>query len=184
MVTERVYRYRTNMKFMGCAVLGFLCIGSGAFTLIPAGWDSVKNGDTVAGWVAVAAGVVSALMLLIGFAGVVMVVKDSLAGHVLRLTPTSLVLPESLRGRRDMDENGEPLGDWQPPEIPFSAILWARHERGAGKFDDRLLLVHTLGPNTLVLRQGCMRRADFDDLAEQLRSAVPAAFAQPSPRTA
>src|SRR5215831_2527028 len=160
--TDRVYPCRGNPMAMGCAVAFFALIGCGAFVLIPLGLDKLNTGDAVTGYALLAVGVANALLLMIGIVGAGMLVRDVAARHALRLTSTALVLPEWLRGRRDMDDKGEPLGNWQPPEVPFVAIRWARRERGPT--GDRILIVHTLGPNTLILEQSRMRRADFDEL--------------------
>jgi hypothetical protein len=176
---DRVYPYRGNPLIMGCGVTFFVLAGCAAFTMIPLGLNRVNTGDAAAGYVLLAVGVANALLLFIGSVGAWMLVRDVAARPSLRLTPTSLVLPEWLRGRREMDDRGEPLGNWQPPEIPFTAIRWARRERG--RAGDCLLIVHALGPNTLVLDRSRMRRADFDELDAALRTAIPAAFATAPP---
>ncbi len=176
---DRVYPYRGNPLALGCAVAFFALAGCGAFVLVPLGLDRVRAGDAAAGYAVLAVGVASALLLVIAVVGAGGLVRTVAARHALTFTSTALVLPEWLRGRRDMDDRGEPVGNWQPPEIPFAAVRWARREHGPE--GDRLLIVHALGPNTLVLERSRMRRADFDELEAALRTAAPGAFAPAPP---
>ena len=117
-------------------------------------------------------------------------VRDAIRPPLLRVTPTTLLLPNAARGQPlEKDARGNPKQDGphtHPEEIPFTAIRWIRREAGTNPGNDKLMIVHDLSTVTLELQQSLMRTADFDELETVLRVAVPEAFTAlpvpPSPR--
>jgi hypothetical protein len=183
---ERAYPYRSAWWVTGCMTLFFALLGAGGVALVPVGCEKVRQGQLPIGVALVVIGVFGAPMLLLAVLSLVMGVRDAFRPPLLRVTPTTLVLPEGLRGDPPQDEQGEPKPGAPPPqpsEIPFAAIRWVRREGRPNPGSDRLVIVHDLAPTTLVIEQFMMRTADFDELETVLRAAIPAAFAAAPPVT-
>jgi hypothetical protein len=182
---ERAYPYYTGWKVMGCAVLMFGTLGAGGVALMPFGCEQVRQGRLPIGIALMVIGLFAIPLILMAVLGLFAGIQDQIRPPHLRVTPTGLLLPDSLQGRLQLDESGEPKKEAPPPqpeEIPFTAIKWVRRERLYNPGSDRLLIVHDLTPTTLVIEQSLMYAADFDELETVLRAAIPAAFA-PAPPT-
>ena len=197
---ERVYPYRTGWRVIGCGVLIFGLMGGAAVSLIPFGCEKVRNGAMPIGVAMVVAGLFGAPMLFMAVFGLIAGIRESFSPPLLRVTPTALLLPDSLKGTVQKDESGESKPDelvfygqpvkvpegsrqgaTQPDEIPFSAIRWVRREGPINPGSHKLVVVHDLAPATLVIEQYMMNWGDFDELETVLRTAIPAAFAPAPP---
>ena len=186
---ERAYPYRTGWRVIGCGVLMLGTLGTAALVLIPFGYERVQNGQMPIGVAMVVGGLFGIPMLFMAALTLYLGIRDSISPPLLRVTPTSLLLPESMRGTMPNDASGEPKPDAtvpHPEEIPFSAIRWVRREGPINPGSHKLVIVHDLAPTKLVIEQYMMRWGDFDELETVLRTAIPAAFAPapPSPPTA
>jgi len=183
---ERAYPYRTGWRSIGCGVLMFGAIGAAAVALIPSGWEKIQNGAMPVGVAMVVGGLFGLPMLFMAVVGLIAGVRESFAPPLLRVTPTSLLLPGGLKGTPEKDEDGNPKPGAAPPhpdEIPFSAIRWVRREGPVNPGSHKLVIVHDLAPVTLVVEQYMMNWGDFDELEAVLRAAIPAAFAPAPPTT-
>jgi hypothetical protein len=183
---ERAYPYRAGWRVAGCMTLFFALLGVGGTALVPVGCEKVRQGQLPIGVALTIIGLFGMPMLLLAVASIAMGIRDAFRPPLLRVTPTTLVLPEGLRGDPPQDEQGEPKPNAPPPqpsEIPFAAIRWVRREGKPNPGSDRLVIVHDLAPTTLVIEQFMMRTGDFDELETVLRAAVPAAFAAAPPVT-
>jgi hypothetical protein len=197
---ERAYPYRAGWRVIGCGVLIFGTMGAAALALVPFGCEKVQNGAMPIGVAMMVGGLFGAPMLFLAVIGLISGIRESISPPLLRVTPTSLLLPDSLKGSVPKDESGEskpdePLfyghpvkvpegsrqGAAQPDEIPFSAIRWVRREGPINPGSHKLVIVHDLAPTTLVIEQYMMKWADFDELETVLRTAIPAAFAPTPP---
>jgi hypothetical protein len=197
---ERAYPYRSGWRVIGCGVLIFGTMGGAAVALVPFGCERVQNGQMPLGVAMMVAGLFGTPMLFMALVGLVTGVRESIAPPTLRVTPTALILPVSLKGTTPGDESGEkpaePLvvyghpvtppegsrqGATHPDEIPFSAIRWVRREGPVNPGSHKLVIVHDLAPTTLVIEQYMMQWGDFDELEAVLRAAIPAAFAPAPP---
>lgn len=181
---ERAYPYRLGWWSVGCGVLLFGVLGSGAIALIPFGYEQVQAGKMPIGVAMVVAGLFGSPMLLGAVLALVGGIRESIRPPLLRVTPAALLLPESLRGVQPTDADREANPEYTPPqpaEIPFAAIRWVRREGPLHPGSHKLVIVHDLAPATLVIEQSMMRPGDFDELESVLRAAVPAAFAPAPP---
>jgi hypothetical protein len=181
---ERAYPYRTGWRVIGCGALLFGTMGGAAIALIPSGCEKVQNGAMPVGVAMMVGGLFGAPMLFMAVAGLITGVRESIAPPVLRVTPTSLLLPDGLKGTAPKDEDGEPkpgATPTHPEEVPFSAIRWVRREGAVNPGSHKLVIVHDLAPVTLVIEQYMMNWGDFDELETVLRTAIPAAFAPAPP---
>ena len=189
---ERAYPYWSGLTVMGCAAFFFGMLGAGGAAMLPFGCEQIRAGKLPLGVALLVTGLFTAPMLLIALLAVLGGIRDAIRPPLLRVTPTSLLLPAGLRGVRpeqeEQDERGEPKKLDPPPvhpaEIPFTAIRWVRRESKVNPGSDQLMIVHDLAANTLVIEQFMMRRESFDELETVLRAAIPAAFASapPTPR--
>jgi hypothetical protein len=165
----------------GCISLVLGLVGAAGTMLVPLCCDQWRNGKNPAFAVLAVLGApctaMSVLMAMVAFG---LTVRDAIRPPLLRVTPTTLLLPGDARGQAlEKDARGNPIYSGprtHPEEIPFTAIRWVRREVGANPGNDRLLIVHDLSPTTLELQQSLMRDADFDELETVLRAAVPEAF--------
>jgi hypothetical protein len=187
---ERAYPYRSGCVVMGCGVVMFGIMGGVGAALMPFGWEQLRNGQMPLGVALLVISLFTTPMILLALLALGSAIRDTTRPPLLRVTPTSLLLPVSLRDVRPeqekQDERGEPKDPdptpAHPEEIPFAAIRWVRRESKVNPGSDRLLIVHDLAPTTLIVEQYMMRREDFDELETVLRAAIPAAFA-PAPPT-
>ena len=115
-------------------------------------------------------------------------IRESIRPPLLQVTTTALILPANLRQnstKEEQDEQGEPKDLNQPPahpeEIPFTAIRWVRREGLHNPGSDKLMIVHDLSTQTLVIEQAMMNPADFDELETVLRRALPGVFTSAPP---
>lgn len=178
---ERSYPYCTGWKMTGCFSLILGLVGAAGTMLVPLCCDQWRNNNNMAFAVlAVLGAPCTALSVLFAVVAFGLTIRDAVRPPLLRVTPTTLILPGDARGEAlEKDARGNPKYDGprtHPEEIPFSAIRWVRREAGAAPGNDRLLIVHDLSPATLELQQSLMRDADFDELETVLRAAVPEAF--------
>jgi hypothetical protein len=177
---ERAYPYRTGWKVLGCLFLVCATAGAGGTVLVPVCCEQWRNGNAAFGALAMLGAPCTAFAILFAVMAFAFAVRDAVRPPVLRLTPTSLLLPDDARGQAlEKDEHGNPKADGprtHPEEIPFTAIRWVRREAGTSPGNDRLLIVHQLSQATLELQQNMMRAPDFDELETVLRAAVPEAF--------
>lgn len=181
---ERAYPYTTPWQTIGCGVLLFGVLGSGAVSLIPFGWEQLQAGKMPIGVAMIVAGLFGSPMLFVAVFSLLVGIRNSFRPPLLRVTPAGLLLPKGLRaGAERLDEgDAEPSHDLpQPAEIPFKAIRWVRREGPINPGSHKLLIVHDLAPATLVVEQFMMRGGDFDELEAVLRAAIPAAFAPAPP---
>ena len=178
---ERAYPYCTGWKMTGCISLFMALVGAAGMMLVPLCCDQWRNGNNPAFAVlAVLGAPCTAMSVLLAVAAFGITVRDAVRPPLLRVTPTTIILPSDARGQAlEKDARGNPIYSGprtHPEEIPFTAIRWVRREVGTPPGNDRLLIVHTLSPATLELQQSLMRDADFDELETVLRAAVPEAF--------
>jgi hypothetical protein len=177
---ERAYPYRTGWKVIGCLGLLSAAFGAAGAALMPVCCEKWRNGNVAFGVLAVLGTPCTMLAILLTFVAFLSAVREAVRPPLLRLTPTALLLPEGARGHapgKDEPADTEPAEPHaHPEEIPFGAIRWVRREAGGAPGNDRLLIVHDLGPVTLELQQCMMHAADFDELETILRAAVPTAF--------
>jgi hypothetical protein len=187
---ERAYPYRVGWKVMSCTALVLAAVGAAGLMFLPFGCDQVQNGNVLFGWFVIVGGLCTAPFLLLALAAAGVAGRDLVSPPLLRVTPTALRLPIDVRGAAlpttavAAETGGDPAPDApraHPAEIPFARIRWARRETSGSAGNDRLLIVHDLGPVTLELLQSMMRPGDFDELAAILRAAVPEAFAAAPP---
>lgn len=185
---ERAYPYRSGLRVAGCAALLFGLLGFGGTALVPVGCDKVRANQLPLGIALTMIGVCTAPMLLLALGAIVMGIRETINPPLLRVSTTSLLLPTNLRENsttEEQDEQGEPKNLnqplAQPEEIPFTAIRWIRREGPHNPGSDKLLIVHDLSTQTLVIEQHMMNTADFDELETVLRTAVPQAFASAPP---
>lgn len=181
---ERDYRYRAGCGVMGCAFLFVAGLGAGGCALVPVGCEQFRNGQKVLGGVLVGVGVVVSPLTLMAVLVLGMALRDLTRPPLLRVTPTALWLPKSLRGEVTKDSTTEdtPPPDptnllrQQPEEIPFATIRWVRREVGPVARAERLVIVHDLSPTRLTIEISMMRTEDFEELETVLRAAIPRAF--------
>jgi len=151
--------------------------------MIPFGCEQNRAGRlplAIALWILGAFGIP---MLFFAAFAIYAAIRDSIAPPLVRVTPSSLVLPGILRQRtceqEEQDDRGEPMPVDPPPAhpevVPFSAIRRVSRERDR-LYGVLLRIVHDLSDQTLVFEQNMMNRADFDELDAALRAAIPAAF--------
>jgi hypothetical protein len=181
---ERAYPYRTSWWVVGCGALMFGILGGGAAAMIPFGWQQLQAGRMPIGVAMMVAGVFGAPMFFLALFSVAAGIRNTISPPLLRVTPTALLLPKTLRGSTETldEDNPEPAPDMpQPEEVPFTAIRWARREGPINPGSHKLLIVHDLSKETLVVEQAMMRPSDFDELETVLRAAIPAAFAPAPP---
>jgi hypothetical protein len=188
---ERAYPYRNSWQSACCSSVAFGILGGVGAAVLPYGCQQVRNGPLPLGIALVTIGFFTTPMMLFAILFVVLGIRDAIRPPLLRITPAALLLPSSLRDPRPdqegQDERGEPkdpgFSAAHPEEIPFTAIRWVRSEGGVPGALQRLMIVHDLSDQTLVIEQAMMGREDFDELATVLRAALPAAFAPvpPSP---
>jgi hypothetical protein len=180
---ERAYPYHASWKSLACAILFLAAIGTLGAGLVPFGCALRRDGQQVLGSVVATFGVCVGVMLPFSLLLVVFGVKQAIFPDLVRVTPASLVLPDSLRGidNSQADEKEPPKPAQQPEEIPFSAIRWVRRETTPSPGSDTLVIVHDLSGFTLELKQYMMRPEDFDELETVLRAAIPAAFTAAPP---
>jgi hypothetical protein len=181
---ERAYPYCAGWRVACCGVLLFGLLGAGGAAMMPFGCEQVRQGQLPLGVALMVIGLFTAPMILMALLALGLAIRDTISPPLLRVTPTTLVLPEQLRGNPPQDDEGEPKKDAPPPqpeEIPFTAIRWVRRERKFNPGSDQLVIVHDLAPTTLVIEQYMMRTGDFDELETVLRAAIPAAFAPVPP---
>jgi hypothetical protein len=186
---ERAYPYCNGWQAACCSSLAFGVLGGVGVALLPYGIQQVRNGPLPLGIALVMIGVFTLPMLFLALFVVISGVRDAIRPPLLRVTPTALLLPPSLRDLRadqeEQDDRGEPK-DLSPPaahpaELPITAIRWVRREEGSPGTLHRLMIVHDLSDRTLVIEQAMMRREDFDELETVLRAAIPATFAPAPP---
>jgi hypothetical protein len=185
---ERAYPYRAGWRVACCMVVVFTMLGVGGMALMPVGCEKVRNGNLPVGIAFVVMGVFGAPMILMAVAALSMGIRESIKPPLLRVTTTALTLPANLRERsttEEQDERGEPKDLNQlpahPEEIPFSAIRWVRREGPHNPGNDKLMIVHDLSTQTLVIEQAMMNPADFDELETVLRRALPGVFTSAPP---
>jgi hypothetical protein len=177
---ERSYPYCTGWKGMGCISLFLGLAGAAGVVLVPACCEQWRNGKPAFGVLAVLGAPCTAMTVLFAAVALGLAVRDAVRPPLVRVTPAALLLPNDARGEPlEKDARGNPRYDGprtHPAEIPFAAVRWVRREAGATPGNDRLVIVHDLGPVTLELKQDMMRATDFDELETVLRAAVPEAF--------
>jgi hypothetical protein len=185
----RAYPYHSGWRVLTCGAVFFGLLGAAGAAMLYAGYQQHLAGRlpvAVALWVI---GLFGTPMLFFAFYAVYAAVRDSVAPPLLRVTPGSLLLPAILRqrtcepveddDRRGLDRLDPPPA--QPEEVPFSAIRRVRREGAHAPASHRLMIVHDLSPQSLVIEAGMMNPEDFDELEAALRAAVPAAFAPAPP---
>jgi hypothetical protein len=188
-ILERAYRYHAGWLTMGCLSLFFGAIGAAGLTFLPVGCEKMRNGEMVSGVFIAAACLIATSALLLAVIALGLGVFHIIRPPLLRVTPTALILPQSLRGSATLDSSGKEVKPPpQPEEVPFSAIRWVRRETGSTPDTAKLMIVHDLSPATLVIDRSMMSREDFEELETVLRSAVPDVFGPaplppPSPPT-
>lgn len=173
---ERAYPYWTGWHTVGCAILFFGLLGSIGVSLLPAGYDRVRTGDLPTGVAMIVMGVFGVPTLAMAFLSLAGGIRDTFRPPLLRVTADALVLPIEARGEPPQDEYGEPIGDEppQPETVPLATIKWVK--LSGPQFNRVLNITHDLSETELQIRQHMMRTADFDELEEVLRAAVPMAF--------
>jgi hypothetical protein len=181
---ERAYAYWSGWYAAGCAIVFFGLIGSVGVALIPNGYDRVQTGDLPTGIAMMVIGVFGIPTLGMAFLSLWAGIRDTFRPPLLRVTATALVLPIEARGNPPQDEYGEPVSEEppQPETVPFAAIRWIR--RGGTRFNSVLVVAHDLSTEELRIQQGMMRLADFEDLEQLLRAALPVAFLSAPPENA
>jgi hypothetical protein len=185
---ERAYPYCGGWRVVCCMVVVFSMLGVGGMALMPVGCEKVQQGNLPIGIALAVIGCFGAPMILMAVAALSMGIRESIKPPLLRVTTTSLILPPNLRENsttEEQDEQGEPKNPNQPPahpeEIPFRAIRWVRREGPHNPGNDKLLIVHDLSAQTLVIEQAMMNTADFDELETVLRRALPGVFTSAPP---
>jgi hypothetical protein len=185
---ERAYPYRTGWRVIGCLMFGFTVLGVGGMALVPIGCDKIAAGNLPVGIAMAIIGVFGGLAQLLAIAAFISGVRETISPPTIRVSTTALLLPTNLREEstvEEQDENGEPKNLNQPPAhpeaIPFTAIRWIRREGPPNPGSDKLMIVHDLSQQTLVVEQYMMNAGDFDELEIVLRAAVPNAFASAPP---
>jgi hypothetical protein len=184
---ERAYPYRSGWRVIGCGFVLFGLIGGIAAALIPLGYEQVQAGRMPIGVAMLVVGAFGTPLLVMAAFTVIIGIRERIHPPLLRVTPTSLLLPASLRGdqsatdREELAEGTPAPPVLQPEEIPFRAIRWVRREGPINPGSHKLLIVHDLVPATLVIEQNMMQPGDFDELELVLRAAIPAAFAAAPP---
>jgi hypothetical protein len=185
---ERAYPYRTGWQSIGCLVVFLTLLGAGGTALIPFGCDKVRAGQMPIGIAFVVMGCFGAPMLLLALLALVSGIRETIRPPLLSVTPTALRLPMNLRENstaEEQDERGEPKNLNAPPahpeEIPFEAIRWVRREGPINPGSHKLMIVHDLSAQTLVIEQAMMRPDDFDELETVLRAALPGVFTAAPP---
>jgi hypothetical protein len=185
---ERAYPYRAGWRVVCCGVVFLTMLGVGGTALVPVGCEKVRNGNLPVGIAFVIIGIFGAPMLLMAVVALAEGIRESIRPPLLRVTTTSLILPANLRQnstKEEQDEQGEPKDPNQPPahpeEIPFSAVRWVRREGPPNPGNDKLMIVHDLSVQTLVIEQAMMDTADFDELETVLRTALPGVFTSAPP---
>jgi|GEM_PF-3575366 len=185
---ERAYPYRSGWRVAGCTALLFGVLGFIGTVLVPVGCDKLRANQLPLGIALTMIGVCTAPMLLLALGAIVMGIRETINPPLMRVSTTSLLLPANLRENstaEDEDEREEPKNFnqplVQPAEIPFKAIRWIRREGPHNPGNDKLLIVHDLSTQTLVIEQPMMDTGDFDELEMVLRAAVPQAFTSAPP---
>ncbi len=181
---ERAYPYRPGWPVACCGVFFFGVMGTVAVVLLPLGYEQVRNGQLPVGVAMIVGGLFGMPMLFMAATSVAMAIRDAVRPPLLRVTPTALILPEGLRSNPEQDKADEakktaPI--FHPEAIPFTAIRAVRRESKVNPGNDQLRIDHDLTPIALVVEQGMMHPADFDELETVLRAAIPAAFAPALP---
>ena len=163
-------------------------LGVGGTALVPVGCEKVRAGNLPIGIAFVITGIFGAPMLLMALAALSVGIREAIRPPLLRVTTTALILPINLRQnstREEQDEQGEPKDldplPAHPEEIPFTAIRWVRREGPPNPGNDKLMIVHDLSAQTLVIEQAMMNTADFDELETVLRTALPGVFTSAPP---
>src|SRR5262245_50041635 len=185
---ERQYPYRAGWMSLGCAVLLLSMLGSGGAALLPVGCEKFRDGNLPVGIALLVIGVFGAPLLLVALGVLFVGIREAIRPRLLRVTTGSLILPINLRQNstaEEEDEHGEKkrVPPAHPEEVPFAAIRWIRREGPPNPGSDKLMIVHDLSKQTLVIEQYMMRTADFNELESVLRTAVPGAFASAPPTT-
>lgn len=185
---ERAYPYRTGWRVIGCLVLVFTMLGVAGVSLVPVGCEKVRAGNLPIGIALTIIGIFGAPMLFMAIVALVSGIRESISPPLIRVSTTALILPIRLRERstvEEQDEDGEPKDLNQPPAhpetIPFTAIRWIRREGPPNPGSAKLMIVHDLSQQTLVIEEYMMDTGDFDELEIVLRAAVPNAFANAPP---
>jgi hypothetical protein len=185
---ERAYPYRTGWRVMCCVVIVLGALGFAGLALVPLGGEKVRDGNLPVGIALVVIGLFGAPLILLAAAALVTGVRESIKPPLVRVTTTALILPPNLRENstiEEQDERGEPKDPNAPPahpeEIPFSAIRWVRREGPPNPGSDKIMIVHDLSGQTLVIEQHMMSTGDFNELETVLRAAVPHAFTSAPP---
>jgi hypothetical protein len=185
---ERAYPYHSGFRVVCCMVVVLVMLGFGGTALVPLGCEKIRAGNLPVGIAFTIIGVFGAPLLLLAVVALVAGIRESISPPLVRVTTTGLILPGNLRQNstaEEQDEQGEPKNPNQPPahpeEIPFSAIRWVRREGPPNPGNDKLLIVHDLSAQTLVIEQHMMSPSDFDELETVLRAAVPNVFTSAPP---
>ena len=143
----------------GCGMVLFGGLGAGATTLVPFGYEQLRNGQMPIGVAMMVIGAFGVPMLVMAFATLFAGIRDRFRPPLLRVTAGSIILPKRLQGdpALDKDEAGQDLTvPPQPEEIPFAAIRWARREGPINPGSHRLVIAHDLASTTLVIEQHMM----------------------------
>jgi hypothetical protein len=179
---ERAYPYWAGWGTVGCAIVFFGLIGGIGVSLFPTGYEKFQAGELPTGIALMVIGIFGLPTLGMAVWSLIAGVRDTLRPPVLRVTAEALVLPIEARGEPPQDEHGEPIGTEppQPETVPFAAIR--RVTRGGPRRNEIMEVAHDLSEKPLQIKQHMMRVADFDELEKLLRTAVPGAFANTSPR--
>lgn len=173
---ERAYPYWAGWGTVGCAIVFFGLLGSIAVSLIPAGYEKFQAGQLPTGIALMILGAFGIPTLAMSFWSFAAGIRDTFRPPVLRVTAAAIVLPVEARGDPPQDEHGEPIGDEppQPETVPFAMIR--RVTRSGPRRNEVLDVTHDLSDTPLSIKQHMMRAADFDELENLLRGAVPQAF--------
>jgi hypothetical protein len=173
---ERAYPYRNGWHVVGCAVMFFGLVGGIGVSLFPTGYEKFRAGQLPTGIALMVIGVFGVPTLGMALWSLIKGVLDAFRPPLVRVTATALVLPTTARGEPPRDDYGEPISKEPPhPEtLPFTAIR--RAVRTGPRLNAVLEIVHDLSAAPLILQQHMMRVADFEELEQVLRAAVPGAF--------
>jgi hypothetical protein len=187
---ERTYSYCGGWRVACCSALFLGIPGVVGAALVPFGCQQVRNGPLPLGIALVVIGVFTVPLIMFAILSLAFGVRDAISPPLLRVRPSSLILPSALREFTTVEEQENRAGSEHrkstplpahPEEIPFATIRRVRREGGNAPTNNRLMIVYALIDRTLVIEQSMMQPADFDELETVLRTAIPSAFAPAPP---
>ncbi len=171
---QRAFPYWAGWHSVGCSMLLYGLIGAIGVSLFPTGYGKMQAGQLPTGIALMIMAIFGVPTLAMAFWSLATGVRDTIRPPVVRVSSTGLTLPRTARGEPPEDEHGLPLSKEppQPEVLPFTAVR-AVTRRGPYR-NEMLEVTHDLCDAPLQFRQYMMRAADFNELEELLRAALPA----------